>query len=105
MLLRDLVGHPGLGLRLLHGDDTVLDRAVRWVYTTDLIDPARYLSGGELVLSGLMWRRGPGDSERFVAALARSGAAALAAGAAGVSRHPPHPGRGTPQPHPPPHPP
>ena len=82
MLLRDLVGHPGLGLRLLHGDDTVLDRAVRWVYTTDLIDPARYLSGGELVLSGLMWRREPGDSERFVAALARSGAAALAAGAA-----------------------
>jgi hypothetical protein len=25
--------------------------------TTDLRDPSRYLSGGELVLSGLAWRR------------------------------------------------
>ncbi|MDN5747074.1 MAG: PucR family transcriptional regulator ligand-binding domain-containing protein [Pseudonocardia sp.] len=82
MLLRDLVAHPGLGLRLLHGDDAALDRPVRWVYTTDLIDPARYLSGGELVISGLVWRNDPADSERFVAALAASGTAALAAGAA-----------------------
>jgi DNA-binding PucR family transcriptional regulator len=82
MLLRELVAHPDLGLQLLHGDDAALDRPVRWVYTTDLIDPARYLAGGELVVSGLVWRRGPDDSERFVAALARAGAAALAAGAA-----------------------
>ena len=82
MLLRDLVAHPRLGLRLLHGDDAALDRPVRWVYTTDLIDPARYLSGGELVISGLVWRNDPADSERFVAALAASGTAALAAGAA-----------------------
>jgi DNA-binding PucR family transcriptional regulator len=82
MLLRDLVAHPGLGLRLLHGDAAALDRPVRWVYTTDLIDPARYLSGGELVISGLVWRSDAADSERFVAAVARSGAVALAAGAA-----------------------
>jgi DNA-binding PucR family transcriptional regulator len=82
MLLRDLVAHPGLGLRLLHGAGAALDRPLRWVYTTDLIDPARYLSGGELVMSGLVWRREPADSDRFVGALARSGAAALAAGAA-----------------------
>ena len=82
MLLRDLVARHGLGLRLLHGDETALGRPLRWVYTTDLIDPGRYLSGGELVVSGLVWRREPSDSDRFVAALARSGAAALAAGAA-----------------------
>jgi DNA-binding PucR family transcriptional regulator len=82
MLLRDLLATPALGLRLLHGGDAELDRPVRWVYTTDLIDPARYLSGGELVVSGLVWRQAPADSERFVAALAGSGAAALAAGAA-----------------------
>src|ERR1700754_3936394 len=82
MLLRDLVARHGLGLRLLHGDDAALDRPVRWVYTTDLIDPARYLSGGELVISGLVWRREPADSERFVAAVAGAGAVALAAGAA-----------------------
>jgi Purine catabolism regulatory protein-like family/PucR C-terminal helix-turn-helix domain/GGDEF-like domain len=81
MLLRDLVARHGLGLRLLHGDDAALDRPLRWVYTTDLIDPGRYLSGGELVVSGLVWRREPSDSDRFVAALAHSGAAALAAGA------------------------
>jgi DNA-binding PucR family transcriptional regulator len=84
MQLRDLLAHPALGLRLLPegGDPDVLDRPVRWVYTTDLIDPARYLSGGELVISGLVWRREPADSERFVAAVAGAGAVALAAGAA-----------------------
>jgi DNA-binding PucR family transcriptional regulator len=84
MQLRDLLAHPALGLRLLHagGAPDALDRPVRWVYTTDLIDPARYLSGGELVISGLVWRREPADSERFVAAVAGAGAVALAAGEA-----------------------
>jgi DNA-binding PucR family transcriptional regulator len=84
MLLRDLLAHPALGLRLLHAgsDPGALDQPVRWVYTTDLIDPARYLSGGELVISGLVWRREPADSERFVAAVAGAGAVALAAGEA-----------------------
>lgn len=82
MLLRDLLAHPALHLRLLHGSDAALDRGVRWVYTTDLIDPGRYLSGGELVISGLVWRNDAGDSERFVATLAASGVAALAAGEA-----------------------
>ncbi|HYH32793.1 MAG TPA: PucR family transcriptional regulator ligand-binding domain-containing protein [Pseudonocardia sp.] len=84
MLLRDLLARPELHLALLHGgsDPATLDRPVRWVYTTDLIDPARYLDGGELVISGLVWRREPADSERFVAAVAGAGAVALAAGAA-----------------------
>src|SRR5918999_4007597 len=84
MLLRDLLAHPALGLRLLHAGSApdAIDRPVRWVYTTDLIDPARYLSGGELVISGLVWRRKPADSERFVAAVAGADAVALAAGEA-----------------------
>lgn len=82
MLLRDLLAVPALRLRLLHGDDAALGQVVRWVYTTDLPDPGRYLSGGELVVSGLVWRRTAEDSERFVAAVAEAGAAALAAGAA-----------------------
>src|SRR5918997_2229248 len=90
MQLRDLLAHPALGLRLLHAgsDPDTLDRPVRWVYTTDLIDPARYLSGGELVISGLVWRRDPADSERFVAAVAGAGAVALAAGEAVFQRIP-----------------
>ena len=82
MLLRELLAHPELRLRLLHGDDAALERPLRWVYTTDLLDPARYISGGELVVTGLVWRRDPADSEKFVAAVAGAGAAALAAGAA-----------------------
>lgn len=80
MLLRELAEHPRLGLRVLHGEAAALERSVRWVYTTDLLDPSRYLSGGELVISGLVWRSTPADSERFVAAVAEAGAAALVAG-------------------------
>ena len=61
MRLRALLETEALGLRLL-GGGTELDRPVRGVMTTDLRDPSRYLSGGELVLTGLAWRRGPEDS-------------------------------------------
>ncbi|KUO12688.1 PucR family transcriptional regulator [Streptomyces sp. DSM 15324] len=84
MRLRALLDTDALGLRLLGGEDE-LDRAVRGVMTTDLRDPSRYLSGGELVLTGLAWRRGPGDSEPFVRILAQAGVAALAAGEAELS--------------------
>lgn len=82
MLLRDLLARPELRLRLLHGDAGALERPLRGVCTTDLLDPGRYLSGGELVVSGLVWRAGAADSDAFAAALARAGAAALAAGEA-----------------------
>jgi hypothetical protein len=58
------------------------------VYTTDLLDPRRYLTGGELVLTGLMWRRRPADSEAFVAAVTAAGAMALAAGDAALGTVP-----------------
>jgi hypothetical protein len=81
MRLRALLDTDALGLRLLGGEDE-LDRTVRGVMTTDLRDPSRYLSGGELVLTGLAWRRGADDSEPFVRILAQAGVAALAAGEA-----------------------
>ena len=81
MKLRDLVEHPGLRLAVLY-DGGHLDRPVTAVFTTDLLDPSRYLPGQPLVLSGLMWRRDPGDSERFVRALADAGVVGLAAGEA-----------------------
>ncbi|MEU6119099.1 PucR family transcriptional regulator ligand-binding domain-containing protein [Streptomyces sp. NPDC047117] len=81
MRLRALLDTDSLGLRLLGGEDE-LDRTVRGVMTTDLRDPTRYLSGGELVLSGLAWRREPEDSENFVRILATAGVAGLAAGEA-----------------------
>ncbi|MEU6254859.1 PucR family transcriptional regulator ligand-binding domain-containing protein [Streptomyces sp. NPDC047043] len=81
MRLRALLDTDALGLRLLGGEDE-LDRTVRGVMTTDLRDPSRYLSGGELVLTGLAWRRDADDSEPFVRILVQAGVAALAAGEA-----------------------
>ncbi|MEV7041016.1 PucR family transcriptional regulator [Amycolatopsis sp. NPDC051061] len=79
--VKTLLGLPGLRLRPRAGAD-LLDRPVTRIYVTELPDPGRYLSAGELVLSGLLWWRRPGDAEPFVAALARAGAAALAASGA-----------------------
>jgi hypothetical protein len=61
-----------------------VDPQVSAVITTDLLDPRRYLSGGELVLTGLAWWQPerPGRSRGFVAALVGGGAVALAAGEA-----------------------
>ncbi|CAL9612388.1 PucR family transcriptional regulator [Streptomyces sp. enrichment culture] len=81
MRLRALLDTDALGLKLLGGEDE-LNRAVRGVMTTDLRDPSRYLSGGELVLTGLAWRRDAADSEPFVRLLVQAGVAALAAGEA-----------------------
>lgn len=81
MRLRALLETDALGLRLLGGDEE-LDRSVRGVMTTDLRDPSRYLTGGELVLTGLAWRRDGTDSEPFVRILAGAGVAGLAAGEA-----------------------
>ncbi|PWI14573.1 hypothetical protein DI272_10700 [Streptomyces sp. Act143] len=81
MRLRALLDTDALGLRLLGGEDE-LDRTVRGVMTTDLRDPSRYLSGGELVLTGLAWRRDAADSDAFVRILVQAGVAALAAGEA-----------------------
>src|SRR5215470_14711004 len=87
VLLRSLAETPELRLRVLVGEDA-LDRTVDGVYTTDLLDPRRYLTGGELVLTGLMWRRNPADSEAFVAAVTAAGAMALAAGDAALGMVP-----------------
>ncbi|GAA3873620.1 PucR family transcriptional regulator ligand-binding domain-containing protein [Streptomyces lacrimifluminis] len=87
MRLRALLDTDALGLTLLGGEDE-LDRTVRGVMTTDLRDPSRYLSGGELVLTGLAWRRDPADSEAFVRLLAGAGVAALGAGEAELGNIP-----------------
>jgi hypothetical protein len=88
VILRELLAEPHLHLRLLCGEEEQLDRSVRWVFATELAKPRRYLTGGELVISGLIWRKKPADSDAFVAALAEAGAVALAAGAAHLGQVP-----------------
>ncbi|MFY2791053.1 PucR family transcriptional regulator [Rhodococcus sp. MALMAid1271] len=80
MQVKDLLDATHLGIRLLTSDADALSRTLRWTYTTDLLDPSRYIAGGELVITGLVWHRTPADSEMFVRAVAASGASALAAG-------------------------
>ncbi|MDI2131479.1 PucR family transcriptional regulator [Yinghuangia seranimata] len=88
MRLRALLEAGVPGIRLLTGEDE-LDRGVRGVMTTDLNDPSRYLTGGELVLTGMLWRTRPEDSESFVRVLVGAGASGLAAGITEVGPVPP----------------
>lgn len=80
MLLSELLAAPGLSLRVLHHAGASLDRPVGRVVTTDLLEPGRYLTGGELLLTGLVWRRTPEDSETFVASIAGRGVTTVLAG-------------------------
>jgi len=82
VLLAELLEAPALGLRLLYAAPGALDRPVGRLVTTDLLEPGRYLSGGALVLTGLVWRRAPEDSETFVTSVAGRGAATILAGEA-----------------------
>ncbi|MFG3442795.1 PucR family transcriptional regulator [Nonomuraea sp. NPDC047897] len=85
MRIHDLLAVEELGLRLLTGDP---GREFDTVHITDLPDPGRYLAGGELVLTGLLWRHGPADSARFVAALVAAGVSAVGAGQAWLGHVP-----------------
>ncbi|HEY4569935.1 MAG TPA: helix-turn-helix domain-containing protein [Kribbella sp.] len=89
MLLSELLDAPELGLRLLHLAGGVLDRPIGRLVTTDLLEPGRYLNGGEVVLTGLVWRRQPTDSEVFVASMAGRGATTILAGKAQLGDVPP----------------
>ncbi|MGW7682509.1 PucR family transcriptional regulator [Kribbella sp. NPDC054772] len=82
MLLAELLDAPELGLRLLHSAGGTLDRPIGRLVTTDLLEPGRYLNGGEVVLTGLVWRRRPMDSEVFVSSMAGRGATTILAGKA-----------------------
>ncbi|TMR92285.1 PucR family transcriptional regulator [Nonomuraea basaltis] len=85
MRISDLLALADLRLRLLTGDPA---REFGTVHITDLPEPGRYLSGGELVLTGLLWHHSPGDSARFVAALVEAGVSALGAGQAWLGHVP-----------------
>ncbi|MEV6415871.1 helix-turn-helix domain-containing protein [Kribbella sp. NPDC051718] len=82
MLLSELFEPPELRLRLLHAARGAYDRPIGRIITTDLLEPGNYLNGGELVLTGLVWRRSAKDSETFVASVAGRGATTILAGKA-----------------------
>ncbi|MFD7501891.1 PucR family transcriptional regulator [Streptomyces sp. NPDC059850] len=66
-------GHP----EVVSGHDQ-LSRPVRWVHITELLDPASFLKGGELVLTtGMPLPEDPALVRRYVEELADIGAAGL----------------------------
>lgn len=56
MQLQDVLDAPQLRLRVLVAGDGALARPVDGIFTTDLLDPRRYISRDQLVLTGLVWR-------------------------------------------------
>ncbi|MGW7057636.1 PucR family transcriptional regulator ligand-binding domain-containing protein [Streptomyces sp. NPDC054904] len=84
MQLRDVISSRLLRL-LDDGRDghDALDRPVHRTVTIDLPDPRRFVSPGDLVLTGLTWlRQDPERPDAFVRILVEAGAAALGAGEA-----------------------
>jgi PucR family transcriptional regulator, purine catabolism regulatory protein len=78
MRVSELLAVPGLDLEVVVGGD--LERVIRWVHTTELADPTRYLQGGEVILTTGVWRDAGTTSTGFVAPLERSDIAALGYG-------------------------
>lgn len=75
-----LVADPALGLRIVTPELTErLSAEIRWLHTTELPDPSRYIRPGELVLTNGLWYPHV-SAEQFVDALVRAGAAGLVFG-------------------------
>lgn len=80
LTVADLLELPGLGLSVVAGGDG-LDRPIRWVHTSELPDPTRWLSGGELLLStGIGMKGSPNHQRAYLRRLAGAKLAGLGLG-------------------------
>ncbi|MBB5155542.1 PucR family transcriptional regulator [Saccharopolyspora phatthalungensis] len=78
LTVRDLVADAALGLTTRAGEQA-LDRPISWVHTSELVDPAPFLEGGELLLTtGLALRAE--NCEALVRRLTEVGVAGLGFG-------------------------
>ncbi|MFE3190330.1 helix-turn-helix domain-containing protein [Nocardia sp. NPDC059240] len=80
--MRDILDAPQLRMRLLYGDEAILERPVARVCATDMPDPRPFVTAGALVCTGLVWRHEAADSDRYVGLLAGAGVAGVVAGQA-----------------------
>ena len=78
MSVRELVSEPRLRLELLVAGDQ--DRVIRWVHSSEMPQPGRYLMGSEVVLSAGVWFLAGTDPESWVASLVEARAAAVGFG-------------------------
>ncbi|MFT4307610.1 MAG: helix-turn-helix domain-containing protein [Microbacterium sp.] len=80
MRLRDLVHTDRIELSVVYAPEGALEQTVTGAYITDLPDPSRFLSVGDVVLTSGMWYSSAADADRFVAALTRQHVVALIVG-------------------------
>ena len=78
--VRDLMGNPGMPLRLLAGEGHTT-RPIRWVHASEREDPTPWLKGGEVILTtGMGIGATPAKQRAYVKRLATAGAAGLGFG-------------------------
>ena len=78
--VRDLMGNPGMPLRLLAGEDHAA-QPIRWVHASELEDPTPWLKGGEVILTtGMGIGTTPAKQRAYVKRLAGAGVAGLGFG-------------------------
>lgn len=80
MIFGELVRQAELGISVLVPGENALDRTVTGVYITDLPDPSRFLSAGDVVLTSGLWVSRPGGIATFIDAVASRRVAALIIG-------------------------
>lgn len=80
MDVRDLLAAPDLGLSVVAAEPDALDRPVTAAYITDLPDPSRFLSTGDVVLTSGLWLDRPDGAAVFLGALAQQNVAAVVIG-------------------------
>jgi len=78
--VKDLVGVPGMPLRLLAGEANAT-QPIRWVHASELEDPTPWLKGGEVILTtGMGVGATPAKQRAYVKRLAEVGVAGLGVG-------------------------
>ena len=78
--VRDIVGIPGLPLRLLAGEEEA-GRPIRWVHVSELEDPTPWMKGGELILTtGLGIGETPAKQRAYLKRLVDAGLTGLGFG-------------------------
>ncbi|YCH07844.1 PucR family transcriptional regulator [Arthrobacter sp. alpha11c] len=80
MSLSSLVAVPSLKLRKTGSAETTWNQDISWVAVTELEDPQRFLSGGELVLTTGLRLKSAADQRRFVRQVQRAGAVGIGFG-------------------------
>jgi len=76
----DLLDRTELGLSVAWAEPAMLEREVKGSYIIDLPRPGRFLSEGDLVLTGAQWATGPASAEIFISELAEKNVAVLVVG-------------------------